>query len=554
MKIHREFTRPSDDGKDVRVRKRLSREDDVAGAKVLDDLPDIVGAPDNRQAGKFLADAFPVDIYETEHIVSVAHAASQSAQQFLCRLVCSNDKRFPAQDASPPFRCAFAREPEGEPPEREKEGAQHSGDDCHATAETVVFEEEYQRRDDDKTHGSPDDRPRNRHSSVRVNAGEVEAHHNDERRHREHNGIGLLRKAGNASEPDQLGNEQREVYQQDIDDRHPEGADKRLDHRQPRRDTDGGTDKKREHSRAAQMLPDEQMHGVIERPNLVQVASLCALSFVMNDLCRVHVIVLPPRLLNAVTPIEVLAVHEEIFVQSTHLFVRFPPHHHERTAYRVKFVRFVRVEIRQVVFSEEPGTREEGTQTRHLGERRPRPRETPPAGKLKRSVGIEDFAAREADVRILGEELQHHAEGIFLHDRVGVDEKEEFPAGAFQPEVVGPGKAQIALVGDEMYRCEPAADHFDAAVIGGIIHNDDFASYPLRRFPQRYESMMQKVPHVVVDDDNGEKRGGIWGSCCQGKISRKVAKSQRKSKRRARLPAIHSQRVKFPASEVPPQN
>src|SRR3990172_4204945 len=94
------------------------------------------------------------------------------------------------------------------------------------------------------------------------------------------------------------------------------------------------------------MLLHKEMHGIIECSYFIDAAPSCALALVVDDLGRMNVVVLPSRLLDPVTPVEVFAVHEEILVQPSHFFINLFADHHEGTADRVDLIGLIGTEER----------------------------------------------------------------------------------------------------------------------------------------------------------------------------------------------------------------
>ncbi len=220
-----------------------------------------------------------------------------------------------------------------------------------------------------------------------------------------------------------------------------------------------------------EMLRYEELHGAVEDAHLVDVAPLRALTLEMDDRCLVHVEHLPSSPAHTITPVQVFAVHEKRLIEPPDLLVDRSPDHHKRPAHCIDGVRFCRVEIGQVVPTEEPAVGEEAGESEHFREGHPRRGKTPPARELEAPVRIEHLASGETRLRVLLKECEHHPKRVFLDHRVGVDQEDKLPRSLMNGHVVGPGEADILGVLDQMHGGERAAHHRCAPVIRGVVHH-----------------------------------------------------------------------------------
>src|SRR5438093_8380760 len=101
----------------------------------------------------------------------------------------------------------------------------------------------------------------------------------------------------------------------------------------------------------------ELLHGLVKHSSRIDRAAAGAFALVMDDFCGGNVTDLPSRGVQAVTQIQILAIHKEIRVESADAVQRFAPDKHERTADGVNIIGCILVEISQVVASGESGAR-----------------------------------------------------------------------------------------------------------------------------------------------------------------------------------------------------
>src|SRR5260221_1223465 len=199
------------------------------------------------------------------------------------------------------------------------------------------------------------------------------------------------------------------------------------------------------------MLPDEHAHRLVKEFHFVDVGSPRTLAFVMDDLRRRSIVNLPARLLDTITPIEVLAIHEKLFIQAPYTLQYFPPEYHKRAADRIDFIRLVGIEIFHVVFAEPFGMWEKGAQSGNFRKRNPGSWEAAPACKLERAIGVEDLATRQPRFGMLFHELHHRVQRVFLDNRIEAYEQ-NVPSRRFaQSGIIRRRKTDIGVVGDQLH-------------------------------------------------------------------------------------------------------
>jgi hypothetical protein len=70
--------------------------------------------------------------------------------------------------------------------------------------------------------------------------------------------------------------------------------------------------------------------------------------------------------------------------------------------------------------------------------------------------------------------------------------------------VVGGRETSVLGVGDEADSRELGSHHLDAAIGGGVIHDDDLGSQRALRIERRTQALLQKIADVPTDDDDGK--------------------------------------------------
>src|SRR5207245_1173566 len=94
------------------------------------------------------------------------------------------------------------------------------------------------------------------------------------------------------------------------------------------------------------------------------------------------------------------------------------------------------------------------------------------ATSLDRMVGVQQLRANSACVRNLTQKMHYLFDSWTEYLGIRI-QKQNVPSRAVrEPEVVGPGKSQVVIALDELYRREFVSDHLTAAIAGRIVNND----------------------------------------------------------------------------------
>ena len=135
---------------------------------------------------------------------------------------------------------------------------------------------------------------------------------------------------------------------------------------------------------------------------------VAALSLKMNGRSMWDEEHLPACLFGPIAPVEILTMQKKGFIQQADLFHHLPAHEQERTRHTVHLLHGRGVLKGEIVFRHRPAVREQTAQPRHSQKRHRRRRNTPPAGRLKRTVRVLQFASGDARLGVSVHEIDHH--------------------------------------------------------------------------------------------------------------------------------------------------
>ena len=131
---------------------------------------------------------------------------------------------------------------------------------------------------------------------------------------------------------------------------------------------DGHTHQQSQQAVAASVvLVEEQQHGIVEDVYVAETAFHRALTLVVQDVER-QIPVLPSALQEAVTEVNILAIHEEALVEQPHVVDGLAPQHVERARDNLYAVGLVGIQIAHVIAAEDGTQGEETAQPAHLAE------------------------------------------------------------------------------------------------------------------------------------------------------------------------------------------
>nr|GFD11213.1 hypothetical protein [Tanacetum cinerariifolium] len=160
------------------------------------------------------------------------------------------------------------------------------------------------------------------------------------------------------------------------------------------------------------MLVGKNGHGPVKYEHVVDARALGALALVVDDACPGKVPVLPAALGEAVREVDVLAVHKVVFVEQAHLVEGGLAQQHVGAAEYRHLVRLAGVEKPEV----------------------------------EATLAVEHLHAQPAAVGVLVHKSAAPLKGVFLHERVGVEQQLVLACGAAQRLVISYRKAGVMLV------------------------------------------------------------------------------------------------------------
>ena len=88
--------------------------------------------------------------------------------------------------------------------------------------------------------------------------------------------------------------------------------------------------------------------------------------------------------------------------------------------------------------------------------------------------GVQQLRANQPHVGVCVGVCDHRLQRVAGHLRIRVQEQDVAPWRDSESLVVGRRETPVVGVGDEMHAGELGLYHFDTAVAGGVVHDDDF--------------------------------------------------------------------------------
>ena len=221
------------------------------------------------------------------------------------------------------------------------------------------------------------------------------------------------------------------------------------------------------------LLVDKNRHGSALAIENFQRRSPATLAAEVDDRGRRHVIELPAGSVEAIAPVDVLAVHEVVLVEQADLVHGGLSHHHAGTRQHLDLGRLLGVEMGQMVAGNERVLGKEAAQARHLAEGRQWRGKAAAAVELQGAVWIEDFAAAGPGFRVLVQERDHRVQRVSAHDGIGVDQQRVFAGHLPQGHVVAGREPHIGLVANQLHVRKFRGYHVGAAIGRGVV-NDEY--------------------------------------------------------------------------------
>lgn len=148
--------------------------------------------------------------------------------------------------------------------------------------------------------------------------------------------------------------------------------------------------------------------------------------------------------------------------------------------------------------------REESRQAGHFAESIPYTGKTALGFRQQMPGPIEHFNAQRARVRMIFEKLKTFDKTIFSYQRIGIQKQQILTMGLPNSEVVGPGKAKIDRRWHPAHAWKGLEDHISGIVDRGIVNYDHFTVYALQSAHHGMQTLLEKMPNVVIDDDDAQ--------------------------------------------------
>ena len=119
------------------------------------------------------------------------------------------------------------------------------------------------------------------------------------------------------------------------------------------------------------------------------------------------------------------------------------------------------------------------------------------------ALGVEHLHPQGTDRLILVHLIAKTAQAILTHHRVGVEQQHILTPCSPDGLVVGLRKAHILRILDKDHLGEAWFQVGQRIVSGMVIHHKHLRIQIGRSCPHRIEALLQKILHIVIDNDNG---------------------------------------------------
>ena len=241
------------------------------------------------------------------------------------------------------------------------------------------------------------------------------------------------------------------------------------------------------------MLAEEDEHGLIEDMYIAERRLLGGLALEVDDIGGV-VPVLPAALQQTVRQVDILAIHEEVLVEESHLVEGLTTEHEERPADDLDATRLVPRQMAHVIALGEA----QHFQTRHPGRGN-----GPSRLRGQRTIGIVHPHTQTASLRMGIHKADARTEGGLCHDGIGIEQQHVFALSLTDGDVVGAREAEIVVVGNQTDPKVMRADIVDGIIRRGIVDDKHLdAVDTFRRLLYAVEALRHERPHIIADYDN----------------------------------------------------
>ena len=224
-----------------------------------------------------------------------------------------------------------------------------------------------------------------------------------------------------------------------------------------------------------------------------------------------EVVVLPPRQPYAPREVDVFAVHEVALVQAANFLIDFAGEHQEGTWHDLYLVHLVLGQVPHIVGGKAFVVWKQVDEARYLVERCFGRRKAALALLEVAAVAVDHLHAQASAVVVFSHEVDALHEGVVLNDSVGVEQEEALARAAGERLVIGAGKANVLLVGDDVHFGEVLAHHLHRPVHRVVVHYPHVkfqiatVGQPAFRAVDRCQALLEEVLDVIVDYDDRKR-------------------------------------------------
>ena len=227
----------------------------------------------------------------------------------------------------------------------------------------------------------------------------------------------------------------------------------------------------------------------------------------MNDACAGEVVIFVAALFDPVAQINVFSVHEKLLVQQTDLTQYRTAHPHEGPAEHIDRVGRIGRKIAEVIATKSFAFGKNSGQPEGFTKSHPRTREAPFTFGQESAGTIDHPNTQATGFGVFFHKIETVAKGIFPNHRIGVEQQHVAPLRKPDRLIIGLGKTGVIRIGDQLYFGELRPHHGHAVVLRMVIDDEHFRVHTAHRPPYRKQGLLQKMTHVVIDDDDGKLHG-----------------------------------------------
>ena len=225
---------------------------------------------------------------------------------------------------------------------------------------------------------------------------------------------------------------------------------------------------------------------------------MSALALVVQNLGR-YVPVLVSALYQTEGKVDILAIHEEIFVELPHSIQRLMAQHAERSADNLNLGRLVPRQVAHIIACEAVAFGVACAESAHLVEGCHRCRHAAARLHSLLTVVLEHHYAGSSGLLVCIHELQHVAYGVLAYDGVGIEQKHILARALLYGNVVGARETEVAVAADDVHVRELLREILHASVVRMIVNYIHFGLYTVDSSEQRVQTLLDIETHFIAD-------------------------------------------------------